>query len=326
MHRTTLRTFGFCLLAFLLSTGLQIRDASAEYPEKSINVILPFAPGGGTDILTRVFDIFAKDVFGHNFVVVYKPGAGSAVGTTALSREKNDGYTIGMGSLPHMFLQPASGSGRYTLDDFDYIALVASEPQLLVTPKASPHKNFKQFAEAVRKAPGKMTLGIPSPLSEAWLAWEIISKAAKLDCTVVTYQGGNDMNAALMGNHVDAATTNISPVYGEIHNLNVLGVTDEQRVKLLPDVPTFKEQGINLEFETSVERVFMAPKGVDPARLKTLREGFKKIWHNPSFQKRAQDMRIGMKWIDGEDVRVYLNKRMVPTLAIYEDFAKTKKK
>lgn len=325
MYRTILRTVCFCLLAFPVVTGMQVRNASADFPEKSINVILPFAPGGGTDILTRVFDMFAKEVFGHNFVVVYKPGAGSAVGTTSIAREKNDGYTIGMGSLPHMFLQPASGSGRYTLNDFDYIALVASEPQLLVTPKDSPYKNFEQFSEAVHKAPGKLSLGIPSPLSEAWLAWQIIAKANKLDCTVITYQGGNDLNAALMGKHVDAATTNISPVFSEIHNLNVLGVTASQRVKLLPDTPTFKEQGVNLEYETAVERVFMAPKGVDPAKLKTLREGFKKIWYNPAFQKRVQEMRIGMKWIDGENVRAYLDKMSVPVLAVYQEFAKKQK-
>ncbi len=315
------------LIIILLCTGILLTfftGAQAAFPEKGITVILPFGPGGGTDMLTRAFDVYAEDAFGHNFIVNYKPGAGSAVGTTALKKESNDGYTIGMGSLPHMYLQPASGSGRYTLDDFDYIALIASEPQLMVTPKASPNKTYAELKKATQGKPGEMTLGIPSPLSETWLSYHIINNKENLGFTVITYQGGGDMNAALLGNQVEAAMTNIGPVYGEIHNLNVLGVTSTERVSFLPDVPTFQELGVDVV--TSVERVFMAPKGVPPERLKVLREGFKKIWHNPDFQERVKKMRYGMKWIDGEDVRSYLEEEKEAILDIYEKTVAEKKK
>jgi tripartite-type tricarboxylate transporter receptor subunit TctC len=296
---------------------------AAAFPEKAINVILPFAPGGGTDILTRVFDIFAKDVFGHNFDVVYQPGGGSAVGTTAIAHARNDGYTIGMGSLPHMFLQPASGAGRYSLDDFEYIALIASEPQIMVTPKSSPYKTYAELKAASQKEPGKMTLGIPSPLSETWLAYKILDEKEHYGFTMITYQGGAEMNAALLGNHVDAAMANIAPVYGEIHNLKVFGVTSPERISFLPDVPTFKELGVDVT--SSVERVFMVPKGVPEDRVQVLREGFKKIWHNPDFQKRCAELRYGLKWIDGDKVRPYLDQNKTRILEIYEK-SKTEKK
>lgn len=318
------RTFTVAACLVLLTLISLPGGAHAAYPEKSLNIILPFGPGGGTDILTRTFDIFAKDVFGHNFVVVYKPGAGSAVGTTAIAREKNDGYTVGMGSMPHMILQPASGSGRYTLDSFDYIALVASEPQMMVTPKDSPYKTYAELREAAKRNPGAMTLGIPSPLSEAWLSYEVINEKEGLGFTVITYQGGGDMNAALLGNQVDAAMVNIGPVFGEIHNLNLLGVTGAERVPYLSEVPTFKEMGVDVN--TTVERVFMTPKGVDPEKLRVLREGFKKIWENPEFQKRCADLRYGLKWIDGEDVPAYLEEQRALIMPVYETFAKSQNK
>lgn len=320
----TKTTLPLALLAAAMLLAAPLSPAmAAAFPEKSLQIIVPFSPGGGGDLLTRAFDVFSKDVFGHNFVLVYKPGAGSAVGTTAMAREKPDGYTIGLGSMPHMVLQPAAGSGRYTLDSFDYIAIVAAEPQIMVTPKGSPYKTYAQLKEAAKKAPGKLTLGIPSPLSETWLAYEMVNRAENLGFTVITYQGGADMSAALLGKQVDAGMANIAPYYGEIHNLNVLGVTAAERVAYLPDVPTFREMGVNVE--SYVERLFVAPKGIDPARLKVLREGFKKIWNNPEFQKRCADLRYTLKWVDGKDVPEYLKEQSRMILAVYEEFRKTQK-
>mgnify|MGYP000474697935 CR=1 FL=1 len=299
-----------------LGTAAFAQTASAEFPEKSITVMLPFGPGGGTDMLTRSFDLFANDVFGHNFTIEYRPGGGSAVGTTALAREEADGYTIGMGSLPHMYLQPAAGAGEYTLDDFDYIALIAREPQLMVTPLESPYDSYDELKAAAQENPGSLTLGIPSPLSETWLAYQRINAIEDLGFTVITYQGGGQMNAALLGNQVDAAVTNIGPVYGEIENLNVLGVTSEDRVSFLPDVPTFKELGVDVV--TSVERVFIAPKGVPEKNLEALRAGFREIWHNPEFQERMAELRFGMAWIDGAEVSDYLEGQKEIILEIYE--------
>lgn len=304
------------LLSAFLTQLLTAESARAAYPDRGINVILPFGPGGATDMLTRVFDVFAKEVFGQNLIVVYKPGAGSAVGTTSIAKSRSDGYTIGMGSLPHMFLQPAAGSGRYTLDDFDYICLFASDPQLIITPKSSPYKTYADLKAAAQKTPGKLTLGIPSPLSESWLAYELINAKEKLGFTVVVYQGGGDLNAAILGNQIDAAVVNPGVVFGEIDKMNVLGVTAPERLEYLPDVPTFKEQGVDVE--NSVERIFMAPKGVKPEQLNVLREGFKKIWHNPEFQKKCADMRFCLKWIDGEDVRAYLDEKNKEAVAIYK--------
>jgi len=92
-----MKYFSNAITALVVCVGASAfaQDAKAEFPEKSITVMLPFGPGGGTDMLTRSFDIYAKDVFGHNFTIEYRPGGGSAVGTTALAREDADGYTIG---------------------------------------------------------------------------------------------------------------------------------------------------------------------------------------------------------------------------------------
>ena len=313
MRRFCLAVF---LAAFAFATTHAIAPARAEFPEKAITIQLPFGPGGGTDMLTRAFGTHAKEVFGDNFVITYKPGGGSAVGTTALARENNDGYTIGMGSLPHMYLQPAAGSGQYSLDDFDYIGLIASEPQMMVTPKGSPHTSYEALKAASQADPGTMTLGVSSPLSESWLAYSIVNDIEELGFTVVTYQGGAALNAALMGNQVDAAMTNIGPVFGLAERLNFLALTGEDRFAFVPDVPTFRELGVDVT--TSVERVFMAPAGVPEGRLEVLRQGFKEIWHKAEFQQQAAEMRFGLKWIDGAQVRDHLEASKPAVLEIYE--------
>lgn len=313
MKRFWLTVLGAALAVTGITSG---SAASAAFPEKAITVVLPFGPGGGVDMLTRTFDVFSKDVFGENFVVTYKPGAGGAVGTTALAREQNDGYTIGMGSLPHMFLQPAAGAGQYSLEDFDYIGLIAAEPQLMVTPKGSPFTTYEELKVAAQANSGGLTLGIAAPLSESWVAYNVINEAENLGFTVITYQGGAALNAALLGKQVDAAITNIGPVYGLVEKLNMLGVTAAERVSFLPDVKTFRELGVDIT--SSVERVYMAPKGVPEERLQVLRDGFEKIWHNSKFQERAAEMRFGLKWIGGADVRPYLEERNAAVLAVYE--------
>lgn len=313
-----MKTFLSGVTAVTIAAGslLFANEARAEFPDRAITVILPFGPGGGTDLLTRSFDMFAREVFGHNFVIEYRPGGGGAVGTTAIANATPDGYTIGMGSLPHMYLQPAAGAGQFTLDDFDYVALVAREPQIILTPGDSPYTTYEELKAASQANPGRMTLGIPSPLSETWLAYEMINAIEDLGFTVITYQGGGALNAALLGNQVEAAVHNIGPVYGEIESLNVLAVTSSERVSYLPDVPTFAELGVDVD--TYVERVFMAPQGVPEDRLEILREGFREIWHNPDFQARMVDMRYGVRWMDGAEVRSYMDEQNEAVLEIYQ--------
>lgn len=313
-----MKTFLSGVTAVTIAAGslFHAHEARAEFPERAITVILPFGPGGGTDLLTRAFDMFARDVFGHNFVIEYRPGGGGAVGTTSLANAEPDGYTIGMGSLPHMYLQPAAGAGQFTLDDFDYVALVSREPQIMLTPGDSPYTTYEELKAATQANPGRMTLGIPSPLSETWLAYEMINAIEDLGFTVITYQGGGAMNAALLGNQVDAAVHNIGPVYGEIESMNALAVTSAERVSYLPDVPTFAELGVDVD--TYVERVFMTPDGVPEDRLEVLRAGFREIWHNPDFQARMVDMRYGVRWIEGAEVRSYMDEQNEAVLEIYQ--------
>lgn len=306
---------GITAVTIAASSVLMPGEARADFPEKAITVILPFGPGGGTDLLTRSFDTFTREVFGQNFVIEYRPGGGGAIGTTAIAGATPDGYTIGMGSLPHMFLQPAAGAGDFTIDDFDYVALVSREPQIILTPGESPYTTYEELKAAAQEEPGRMTLGIPSPLSETWLAYEMINAIEELGFTLITYQGGGALNAALLGNQVDAAIHNIGPVYGEIESLNVLAVTSSERVSYLPDVPTFAELGVNVD--SHVERVFIAPKGVPEDRLEILREGFREIWHSPEFQARMVDMRYGVRWVEGAEVRTYLDQQSDAVLKIY---------
>ncbi len=311
-----LMVMGFCFMQGMTASA-------ASYPEKSIQLIVPYGPGGGVDLMARTIDLYAKDVFGHNFTIIHKPGAGGAVGTTSMARAKPDGYTIGLGTLPNLILQPASGSGQYTTDSFDYLAVVAGEAQLLVTHKNSPYETYAQLKEAGQKNPKKLTVG-HLLLNEGWVAYNLLDKLDNWDFTSIIYQGGADLTAALLGEQIDAAIVNLGTVYGELDSVRVLGITGAERSSFIPNVPTFKELGVDME--SYFERVFIAPKGLKPEHLQVLREGFKKIWNNPEFQKRCADMRYGVKWVSGEDVKAHVDAQAKPVLEIYKSFQESAKK
>ncbi len=289
--------------------------SAADFPVKPITVILPFGPGGTTDAVTRTLDMNTKEVFGDNFVITYKPGAGSAIGSTALSREKPDGYTVGMLSMPHIALQSASGSGDFSLDSFDYFAMVVADVQVIVTPKGSPYTTFAQLSEAAKKNPNRITMGIPSPLSETYMAVLKMKQKTGLEFKIVTYQGGGEMNAALMGKHVDACMHNLGPASFESHNLNFLAISTSKPHPYAPEIPTFKSLGV--DFTNFVERIFATPKGTDPAILQKLTSGFKKLCEADSFQKRIKKMRFLAKWMEGEELNHYMKKRWKDIVETY---------
>ena len=295
-----LLTGGFILSATVFGSVA----VAGDYPDKALNLIVPYKPGGGSDMICRIMDKFSKDAFGDNFIFVYKPGAGGAMGAGVLSRSKPDGYTIGTVNVPHMVLQSFTGSGEFTVDSFDYLAQVASDPQVLVTPGPSKIKNLKQFIAKAKANPGEMTVGVPGALGAGHIASYMIMEQAGIKFTVVPYSGGADLLAALLGNQIDAAVHNIGILAPEAEKMNLLAVSHTKRHPFIPDMPTFQEEGYQVV--SFIGRLFVAPKNLETSKLEFLREKIKTIWDNPEYQKTMKKANFSVDYMSGPELEAFL--------------------
>lgn len=273
----------------------------SNYPEDSIQVIIPYKAGGGSDMVARTLGKHAKGEFGESFEYVYREGGGGAIGASEVAKADNDGYTIGTVNFPHIVLQSIEESGDFDpLEDFDYIATVATTSGILTTPGKSEYADLESFIEGAKDSPGELTLGIAGKLSDAHISALMLQEEAGINITIVPFSGGTDLLSALLGNQVDAGFCTAELCKPEEERLNFIAVTSGDRSDQVPDVPTFTEEGYDVI--GFVGRLFVAPSGLEAETLSTLREGFENIFHLDEFQEGMTDANFYPDWMSGEEV------------------------
>lgn len=302
------------------NTSVTEQKGEANYPDRPINMIIPYDPGGGSDMLTRMIDKHAKEQFGNNFTFVYKPGAGGAVGASDIAKSKSDGYTIGTINIPNYLLQSISGSGDFNIDSFDYICQTASDPQILITPKKSKYTTVEEFVQAAKDNPGKLTVGVPGALGDGHVATLMLMEKAGIEVSIVPLKGGSDLLSAILGEHVDAGMANIGVVISEKDNFNILGVTFDKRHSFIPDVPTLKEKGYDVQ--SFVGRIYVAPKGLAPEVLQKLENGFKNVWDKPEYQEDMKNAMYSTDWKSGNEVKEFVSNYYAEAKALIEKQSK----
>lgn len=276
---------GLAMVASLLgltACGSVSKTAAPAFPKRAITVIIPFPPGGASDIIARIVDKFTVPVFGHHFIFRYDAGAGGALGATDIADAPANGYTIGTFNFPQVTAQPLAGLGHYTPTSFDYIGQLVSDPQTIATLKGSPYSTLAQLVDAARKNPGKITVGIPGPLDGTEFVLLQLEADAHVKFTMIPYTGGGPLSAALLGKHIDAAMINFSLSKPIASDVNFLAVSTPKPYHFLPGVKTFTQQGYPIVFADG--RIFIAPKGLPSSVLATLRSDFKKIYDSAKFQ------------------------------------------
>ncbi len=259
-----------------------------EYPVKTIQLIVPFPPGGSTDLTGRVVANHLSKKWGQTISVVNKPGAGGTTGVMAALRSKNDGYTILMHVISAGTLNPAIESKLpYKWDEPTLIARTNISPLVFFVKGDSPWTNLKEVVEAVKKDPEKFKygtsgLGGPSTFSLAQLL-----EAAGIDPTKVirvVLQGGAPTVTAVAGGHVDFASQNLSEVISMIQAKKIKGlaVTTDQRAKQLPEVPTSKEAGYG-EYRLVGWNGIAGPHNLPDSVVKKWDQGIREIMEDPGF-------------------------------------------
>jgi tripartite-type tricarboxylate transporter receptor subunit TctC len=259
------------LLISLTLTIAAIAGAQAQaWPAKPVTLLVPFPPGGSTDMIARTLGPKLQDRLGGTFIVQNQAGAGGTVGAAAAKRAAPDGYTIFVSSLGPFVIGPhlIKGVAYDPLKDFDYITVAVQAPNVLTVPANSPHKTLADVLAYEKANPGKMSFASAGNGTSDHLTAELFWQMTGTSGLHIPYKGGAPAMSDLLGGQVDATFMNINTGLANIKagKLRALAITSSKRSPLLPDVPTMEESGIKGVTVYSWQ-AFAAPKGL-PADIK----------------------------------------------------------
>jgi tripartite-type tricarboxylate transporter receptor subunit TctC len=280
------RTALSMLLALPLATpALSSRVWAQSYPARSIKTILPFAPGGVTDVSARYVAQLMSASIGQNLIIENRSGGGGAIGATAAARSDPDGYTILVASsATHSILPAMQEKLDYDpIKSFLPVARISSAPYLLIVNAEVPVKSARELAAYIKANP-KFAFAAPTATPPHILAFAF-KEVAGVDFTVALYKGGGPAMTDFLGNQVQAvfqATTIVLPLVGD-KRVRILGIAAEQRSPLLPDVPTLAEQGFPLLVADSWNGL-SAPAGTSPDIVRRLNHEVNEALKSPELK------------------------------------------
>lgn len=277
--------------------------AKSKYPEKPINYIIPFNPGGESDITARAQQKPLEEALGVNVVIQYKVGGGGAVGWAELANNtKPDGYTVAGFNLPHIILQPLMrDDAGYKTDQLTPIYLFQATPNILAVRKDSEIKTLDDFVKLAKSKPGSITIGGSGSYSANHLGALEFDQAAGIKTTYVPTSGSGDAVPQLLGGHLTALMTYTTMGITNSKDMRILAVASEKRVPALPDVPTFKELGY--DYVEGAYRGIAAPPGLSEDKVKVLVEANAKVNKNPEYKKKLEDMGFELLDITPEEAK-----------------------
>jgi len=295
-------------LAALLCAGLA---QAQDYPTKPVTMIAPFPPGGVADIVGRPLAASMEKSLGRPVLVVNRSGAGGAVGTTAVAKAAPDGYTILM-SLSSISIFPVSDpiNGKpapYTLADFAPIALVTSDPTVLVVAADGPYKTIQEFIASARAYPGQMNYSSSGVYGTLHVAMEMFANAAGIKLFHVPYQGGGPAVAALLGGQVHALASGPAAAVAQIKGgkMRALAGWGDKRLPMMPDLPTFKELGYK-DVEFYIWSGVFAPAATPAPVVAKLRAAVRAAVNDPQFKGAMEKVSTPISYLDAPEFAKFL--------------------
>ena len=292
----------------VLGLALAPAQAAENFPTKPIQLVIPFAPGD-TDNMLRPFVEKMGEFLGQPIVLNYKPGAGGGVGAGSVATSKPDGYTLVGTSPGSIVVVPLANKDiKYTPDSFTPVAALAEGGLLLVVPASGPHKSVKDLVDFSKQNPGKVTFSTSGAMGITHLLAEIFSKEAGVKWNHIPFQGSGPAITALLGGHVDMASTAIAPAQSHIKagTLRPLATFGDTRLKAYPDVPTLKELGYKLGSPTLYG--ISAPKGTPREVVDALYAAAKKATdkYNDQIATNLTTMAAEIKLLGPDEYAAYL--------------------
>jgi tripartite-type tricarboxylate transporter receptor subunit TctC len=300
---TMRRTLLIALLAFCASARAQ------DYPSKPITMVVPFPPGGVAEIVGRPLASLMEKTLKQPVILINRPGAGGAVGMASVARGPADGYTILMG-LSSISIFPVSDriNGKeppYELKDFAPIALVTADPTVLVVRADGPYKTVKDFVEAAKAQPGKINYSSSGVYGTLHVAMEMFANAAGIKLFHIPYQGGGPAVTALLAGQVEASPQGPAAAIGQIRagKMRALATWGTERLKLLPEIPTFTELGYDAEFY--IWSGLFAPAATPAPIVTKLRRAVREAATSAEFTAAMEKVSTPVSYLDAPEFQKY---------------------
>jgi tripartite-type tricarboxylate transporter receptor subunit TctC len=234
-------------IALVVLSALATGPAAAGYPDRIVRIVVPFAPGGGTDVIARALaQELARDL-GGSVIIENRPGAGTIIGTQSVATSAPDGYTLLMGTFANAVNPSLNAKLPYDAQGaFAPVSLLARSFNLVVVNPASPIKSMADLIAAAKAEPGKLTYGTYGTGTSAHLAGELFKHMAKVDLTAVPYKGAAPAITDLLGGQIDVIFTTVASAASlvEAGQLRAIAVTSAERSAAFPQLPTVSEAGV----------------------------------------------------------------------------------
>jgi len=305
------------VLAFIAAIPVQ----AAGFPEKEVQIIIPWAPGGATDLIFRAVAAATEKHLGKAVVIVNRAGGGGAVGYTEGAQARPDGYTLTSAVTPLTIL-PHQVKTAFTYQSFEAVINVVRDPAMFLVRSEAPWKDVKEFLEQAKKNPGMISVGNSGAGGGVHLIAMAFEKAMGVKFNHIPFSGGGPSVTALLGGHINAVS--VSPPEGisqvQAGKLRIIALFSEKRFDMFPNIPTCKEQGVN--FAMGQWRGLAAPKGTPPAVIQKLHDAFKKGMEDAGFKKNAKDMAVNLEYMSSSE----LGKTMAADHEFYGKLVKEIKK
>ena len=283
------------VLVFLSSS------AFGAYPEKPINLIVAYSPGGGTDLIARAITPFLEKYLGGGarMVIVHRPGAGGEIGFAAIANAPPDGYTIGFVNTPPLLTVPIERTAQFgNAQRFELLGNVIDDPCNFSVHADSPIRNLKELADFARANPGKVTVGSTGIGSDDHLLMLMFERAAGVKMTHVPFKGAADVRTALLSKTIMVAAINIGEAVQSIKGgapMRNIGQFSPARTTVAPELPTAREQGYNIELSSL--RGLAAPKGLPPEIRDRLVKAVAEAAADPEFLKTATSVFAPLRYL-----------------------------
>ena len=280
------RFAGAVVLALVLTVTSRSAVA-ADYPARTVTLVVPYPPGGGVDAMARVVAAKLSAALRAQFIVDNRPGAAGTIGTRAVAQAAPDGYTLLLGHTGTISINPSLyvHAGIDPRKQFAPIGLVASMPVALLANPSFPAKTVADVIALAKKDPGKLNLGTAPVGTGGYMSAEQFKADAGVDVAIIPYKGSAPAMNDLLGGHVPIALSVLPPALGNIQagKLRAIAVTSKKRFSLLPDVPTFDKSGLP-GFEAVLHYGLLAPAGTPKEIVDKLSEEVRNLVETPDVQ------------------------------------------
>jgi tripartite-type tricarboxylate transporter receptor subunit TctC len=274
--------------------------ALADYPERPVELVVPFAAGGGTDIMARLFASALEKEIGGTILVINRTGAGGETGMAEVATATPDGYKLAILNTPNILTIPIERQARFTPESFDLLGTIAEDPGTLSVKADSPIKTVKDLVAAAKEKPGQITYGTAGVGSSGHIAMLLLEQAADIKASHVPFTGSSGVRTSLLQGDIQVATANLGEAqsFGAGQPWRILGVMADERSAQAPDLPTFAEEGFPI-IAGSLRGVG-GPKGIPADVLEKLRTAMAAVMKDRAFLEASAKAAVPIKYLDAE--------------------------